>query len=131
MFTKSCFAIALCLLPVLADAQAPAGKITVTSRQEVVIRPRFKGDLHTYIQRNVQYPLKARENGVQGKCVVEFVVDEKGGIQKVSNIQSSGNELLDKEAERLVASMPAWRPGSCNQQPASYYYSLPINFELH
>lgn len=132
MFTKACFAVLFGLFPVMAEAQSVnLSAVTVTSRQEIVTRPRFRGNLNEYIVRNVKYPEKARENGIQGKCVVEFMVDEKGSIQRVGNIKSSGNELLDAEAERLVASMPAWRPGTCDQQPIRYFYSLPINFELH
>src|SRR5215217_456227 len=133
MFTKACFAILFGLLPVITEAQTVnlSADVTVRSRQEVIIKPRFRGSLNDYIVRNVKYPEKARENGVQGKCIVEFMVDEKGVIQRVGNIKSSGNKLLDAEAERLIASMPAWRPGTCDQRPIRYFYSLPINFELH
>lgn len=130
MFTKAYFALLSFMLPVMVMAQAGTNGLSINQKQEIIVKPRFKGNLERYIVRNIKYPQQARENGIQGKCVVEFMVDEKGGIQRIAHLKSSGNEVLDAEAQRIVASMPAWRPGSFNKQPAAYYYSLPINFEL-
>lgn len=132
MINKTCFIVLLGLFPLMATAQSNilGNEPMTNSKQEIVIKPRFKGNLNDYISRNVKYPEIARENGLQGRCVIEFMVDERGNIQRISKIQSSGYKVLDAEAERLVASMPTWRPGAANKQPVASYFSIPINFEL-
>lgn len=133
MINKTCFIALLGLFPLIATAQSNSSgnEVTTNSRQEIVIKPRFKGNLNDYISRNVKYPETARENGLQGKCVIEFMVDEKGNVQRISKLQSTGYKVLDAEAERLIASMPTWRPGAANnKQPVASYFSIPINFEL-
>jgi len=131
MFNKACLLVLSGLFPLIAAAQSSPSATVVNSRQEMVIKPRFRGNLNEYITRNVKYPETAKENGLQGKCVIEFMVDEKGAIQRINKLQSSGSPVLDAEAERLIASMPTWRPGTADKQPIAAYYTLPINFELH
>ena len=129
MFTKAFFLLACCSLPLFAAAQSATNQTATQSRQEPTIRPRFRGDLNTYIANNLKYPEQAREKCVQGKCVIEFMVDEQGKVARVAPLQSSGNQLLDAEAERVVAAMPDWRIAT-NSRPGRHFYSLPIKFEL-
>lgn len=96
--------------------------------------PDFPGgveELYRYLGKNIQYPPLARENSIEGKVVLTFVVDKDG---KISNIESAGKKLgwgCDEEAIRVVKSMPAWTPGKQNGKPVIVKYTLPIRFQLN
>jgi protein TonB len=84
-----------------------------------------------FIQRNLVYPQTGIEMGAEGKCYLRFVVDENGDIRSVNVIRGV---LLckdcDKEAIRVLNSMPKWKPGRSKGNAIATYFDLPINFEL-
>lgn len=84
---------------------------------------RFLGD-------NVHYPEEAMKAGVQGKAIVKFVVLPTGKVSSPEIVRSTGNQQLDAEALRVVASIPDFTPGILNGEPVACYYTLPINFSL-
>ena len=129
MFTKAFFLLACCSLPLISAAQSSTNQSAARPRQELTIRPHFRGDLKAYIAENLKYPIKSLEKETEGNCVVQFMVDEKGKVTRVAALKSSGDRLLDAEAERVVASMPDWRI-AVNSMPHRHYFNLPINFEL-
>lgn len=95
--------------------------------------PEFPGGdraLSRYLQQNIRYPKVSRNAGTQGKVFVSFVINTDGGIQDVEILKSSGDYFLDKEAVRLVKSMPKWKPGRINAKPVCVKYVLPVNFGL-
>lgn len=95
--------------------------------------PEFPGGdrgLSHYLEQNIRYPKVSRNAGTQGKVFVSFVINTDGGIQDVEILKSSGDYFLDKEAARLVKSMPNWKPGRINAKPVCVKYVLPINFCL-
>ena len=69
------------------------------------------------------------EQGIQGRVVTQFVVDKDGSITDVKVVRSL-DPMLDKEAVRLVKSMPKWTPGKLNGSPVRVKYILPISFRL-
>lgn len=84
-----------------------------------------------FIQQNIQYPAMAREAGISGKCHLKFVVDETGGISNVEILKGvPGCGDCDKEAIRVVKSMPKWKPGKQTGRAVRVYYNLPINFKI-
>ena len=84
-----------------------------------------------FIQQNVQYPAMAREAGISGKCHLKFVVDENGSISNVEILKGvPGCGDCDKEAIRVVKSMPKWKPGKQTGRAVKVYYNLPINFKI-
>jgi protein TonB len=94
--------------------------------------PEFPGGemaLRTYIANAIKYPVIAQENGIQGKVYVTFVVGKDG---KVSNatIARGVDPSIDKEALRVVNSLPAWKPGKQRGKPVNVSYTVPINFVL-
>lgn len=94
--------------------------------------PEFPGGqaaLFKYISENVKYPQIAKENGIQGKVYVQFVVGKTGAITDV-RILRGVDASLDKEAMRVVASMPPWTPGKQRGKPVFVRYQVPINFRL-
>ena len=82
-----------------------------------------------YIQKNMQYPESAKENGTQGRAMVQFVVDKEGNVTEPKVIRSVDKEL-DAEAIRLVKSMPKWKPGMQKGQAVAVKYTMPVLFKL-
>lgn len=92
--------------------------------------PEFPGNREDYLSRNLRYPDAARENGDEGRSVIQFVVNEEGDISDVTVARSSGHPSLDAEARRVVAGMPRWKPGKQNGKAVKVQYTLPVTFKL-
>ena len=94
--------------------------------------PQFPGGeaaLLKYLQSHINYPPMAAENNVQGRVVVQFVVDKTGKVGEVKIVRSVDKDL-DKEAARVCASLPKFTPGRQNGQAVSVWYTLPVTFKL-
>ena len=94
--------------------------------------PQFPGGdaaLLKYLSSHINYPPMAAENNVQGRVVVQFVVDKTGKVGEVTVIRSVDKEL-DREAVRVCKSLPKFVPGRQNGQPVSVWYTLPVTFKL-
>ena len=85
--------------------------------------------LMQYISKNIKYPPVAMENGIQGRVVVQFVVTKTGKIGEVK-IARGKDPDLDKEAMRVVKSLPDFIPGKMNGQAVNVWYTLPVTFKL-
>ena len=83
-----------------------------------------------FLSQNVKYPPTAQENGIQGKVVVQFVVAKDGKIEEVEVLRSGGDPSLDREAVRIIKSMPRWEPGKRRGKPIRVKYTIPVNFRL-
>jgi periplasmic protein TonB len=95
--------------------------------------PEFKGGLekmYAYFKNNISYSNQMLDWGLEGRVYVRFVVDPDGSISNVE-IAKGADPLLDKEALRVVKSMPKWNPGIQNGERVSVVLVLPINFQLH
>jgi len=97
-------------------------------------QPEFPGGgqkaLLKYLSENVKYPVIAQENGIQGRVICQFVVNKDGSIVDVEVVRSGGDPSLDKEAIRVIKSMPKWKPGKQRGKPVRVKYTLPVNFKL-
>ena len=94
--------------------------------------PSFPGGneaLMKFLSENVKYPVVAQENGVQGRVVVSFVVERDGSITD-GKVVRSVDPSLDKEATRVVKSMPNWIPGKQNGAAVRVKYNVPVSFRL-
>ena len=94
--------------------------------------PSFKGGdaaLMEWLNKNIKYPVVAEENGIQGRVVATFVVERDGSITDVKIVKSV-DPSLDKEAVRVLKSMPKWIPGRQNGQPVRVKYTVPVTFRL-
>jgi protein TonB len=89
--------------------------------------PGGQGALMQYLANNIKYPVVAQENGVQGRVVVSFVVERDGSITDVQVVRSV-DPSLDREAQRVVRSMPKWIPGKQNGQAVRVKYNVPVSF---
>jgi protein TonB len=94
--------------------------------------PQFPGGdaaLMQYLSSHIKYPVVAEENGIQGRVVCTFVVERNGSISDVRVVKSV-DPSLDKEAVRVIKSMPAWIPGKQNGAPVRVKYTVPVTFRL-
>lgn len=90
-------------------------------------QPQFNGNVNSWLAANLKYPPVAAENGIEGRVIVQFVVEEDGSIHDAAVVR--GVETgLDREALRVVNSMPNWIPARQNGEVVSCKYTLPIVF---
>ena len=95
-------------------------------------QPQFPGGeaaLLKYVAEHIRYPAVAQENNIQGKVVVQFVVTKTGAVGEVKVVRSK-DPYLDKEAVRVVKSLPNFVPGKMNGHAVNVWYTLPITFRL-
>lgn len=118
---------------------APPVEAPVEEEEEEVIfmvvetMPEFPGGqqaLFKYLSENVKYPVIAQENGIQGRVICQFVVNKDGAIVDVEVVRSGGDPSLDKEAVRVIKSMPKWNPGKQRGKAVRVKYTVPVNFRL-
>ena len=94
--------------------------------------PSFPGgleELYKWIYNNVQYPEVARENGIEGRVILKFIIEKDGSLRD-STVIHSVHPMVDREALRLVGQMPKWHPGKRAGVPVRVRYCLPIKFKL-
>ena len=91
--------------------------------------PGGEAALLKYVAEHIRYPAMAQEKNIQGRVVVQFVVTKTGSIGQVKVVRSKDPDL-DKEAVRVVKSLPKFTPGKMNGHAVNVWYTLPINFKL-
>lgn len=91
--------------------------------------PAFRGNLHKYLAEQVRYPDIAKENGIEGTVVIQFVVNEKGEISNAFIVKDIGGGC-GEEALRVVRGMPLWLPGANRGRQVKVQMSLPVKFKL-
>ena len=94
--------------------------------------PTFPGgqqELMAYLGKNIKYPTIAQENGTQGRVIIQFVVERDGSITDV-RVARGVDPYLDKEAVRVVKSMPKWLPGKQNGKAVRVKFTVPVMFRL-
>ena len=99
----------------------------------VEVMPQFPGGqiaMLKYIMENIKYPKQIMEEGIQGRVTVSFIVEKDGRVSNVRLLRSV-QPLLDKEAIRVVKSMPKWTPGKHNGKPVRVRFNLPVMFKLN
>ena len=99
----------------------------------VEVMPQFPGGqiaMLKYIMENIKYPKQIMEEGIQGRVTVSFIVEKDGRVSNVRLLRSV-QPSLDKEAIRVVKSMPKWTPGKHNGKPVRVRFNLPVMFKLN
>ena len=91
--------------------------------------PGGQANLMKFLSENTKYPKKAEEEGVQGRVICQFELDEKGYISNIK-VAKSIHPLLDAEAVRVISVMPRWIPAKQNGELVKIRYTLPITFRL-
>lgn len=107
-----------------------AGAIPFVSVED---KPTFNGgdanDFAKWVNQNINYPATAKEQGVEGRVVLGFVVDENGDVKDVKVLKGA-DPALDAEAVRVVSASPKWAAGKQNGQAAKVSYTFPVVFKL-
>lgn len=119
------------------NGKVVSGKMWSSTGEQVdffpyFVLPEYKGGekrLMKFISRNVQYPKECYRKGMTGRVIVEFVIAKDGSIINAKIIQSV-NKQLDKEALRVINSMPKWEPGKVESIPVNVSFRIPINFKI-
>lgn len=123
--------ILLCLMmATLMTLSSEAQTNKVYDRVEVM--PEFPGGmqgLFEYMQNNVNYPKEAKNQKIEGRVIVSFIVEKDGSISDVHPL-TAVHPLLDKEAMRLVNEMPRWKPGTEKGKAVRVSFALPVSFKL-
>ncbi len=119
---------------IAVNTPPPAPKEEVTNKvfDVVEVMPSFpggQGALMSYLSSHVKYPVVAQENGVQGRVTVSFVVERDGSITDVHVVRSV-DPSLDREAARVVSTMPNWQPGKQNGSAVRVKFNVPVQFKL-
>lgn len=95
--------------------------------------PEFPGGtaaLMDYLKKNIKYPQICRENNIQGRVLIQFVVNKDGSIVEPTVVKPV-NPYLDKEALRVISTMPNWKPGKQRGQAVRVRFTVPVNFRLN
>ena len=99
----------------------------------VEVMPQFPGGqiaMLKYSMENIKYPEQAMKEGIQGRVAVRFIVEKDGRVSNVRLLRSV-QPSLDKEAIRVVKSMPKWTPGKHNGKPVRVRFNVPVMFKLN
>ena len=108
--------------------EAAQGEVFLVAEEEAM----FPGGMEAmmkYLQENIKYPEQAKNNGVQGRVIVQFVVNKDGSISNDTVVRSV-DPLLDAEAIRVVRNMPNWTPGKQRGEAVRVRFTLPVTFRL-
>ena len=95
-------------------------------------QPEFPGgmsELMKFLAKSIKYPVIAQENGIQGRVVCSFVVNRDGSIVDIQ-VMRGVDPSLDKEAVRVISTMPKWKPGEQRGKPVRVRFILPVQFRL-
>ena len=118
--------------PAARTTSAAASDDTEEIFQVVEEQPEFPGgmgELMKFLQVNIRYPKEAQAKGIQGRVIVQFVVNSDGSICEEKLIKSVDPQL-DAEAIRVIRSMPKWKPGMQKGKPVRVRFTLPVTFRL-
>lgn len=130
-------ALLLILCPMTISASTAVNANTTNQKSHKVYEmveemPMFPGgqkEMMTFLSKTTKYPAKAVKKKIQGRCLVQFIVEKDGSISNV-RVMSKVHPLLDAEAIRVVKSMPRWMPGRLKGKPVRVKFNLPVTFCL-
>ena len=115
---------------VVEEVEEPEEPEIFTIVEQSAEFPGGMGELLKYLGKNINYPPIAQENGIEGRVVLRFIVDETGGISDVQILRDIGGGC-GEEAVRVVKKMPKWSPGKQRGRAVKQYYTLPVKFTLN
>ncbi len=107
----------------------PQSETIYKSVEQMPMFPGGEIELIKYLSQNIQYPPEAAKNNVQGRVILQFVVDKTGQVGEVKVVRSVSEEL-DAEAVRVVKTLPKFEPGRQDGQPVAVWYTLPVSFNI-
>ncbi len=114
------------------DGGKGKGEPTIYNVGTIQVNPQFPGgenEMYAFIKKNLNYPAVDQEMGNQGRVTIRFVVNKNGEISNVQLVKGV-SPGCDKEAMRVIKSMPKWIPGRQNGEPVNVYFIIPVVFRL-
>jgi len=109
-----------------------SGKKASEIYRSVEQMPRYPGGeaaLMKYLGANIRYPEDAAKNNIEGRVVLQFVVEADGSIGEVKVVRSV-DPSLDAEAVRVIKSIPKFTPGRHDGKAVAVWYTIPVSFQL-
>ena len=102
--------------------------LLVTSVENPAEYPGGVSALKDFLRDNLRYPEKATKKGLEARVIVQFWIETDGTVSRVA-VLSDPNPIFDKEAVRLIRSMPKWKPATQRGNPVALRYTLPVDFK--
>ena len=134
IYLKCCLGFAAVLISLFSENMIAQGVQNDSENHKLHIgegcRPQFPGGesaLLKYIRDNMIYPAKLKEDSIQGRVIIRFVIAKDGSVSNVTVLRGA-DPLFDEEALRLVKSLPDFIP--CKIKSEDTYYTIPITFKL-
>ncbi len=115
--------------PVVEEEEEEAAQQIFTVVEEMPDFPGGQAELLKFIAKSIKYPVIAQENGIQGRVICAFVVNKDGSVVDAEVLRGV-DPALDKEALRVIGTMPKWKPGKQRGKPVRVKYTVPITFRL-
>ena len=115
--------------PAVVEVEEESSQQIFTVVETMPEFPGGQGALLQYLAKSIKYPVIAQENGIQGRVSCSFVVNKDGSIVDAEVIRGV-DPSLDKEALRVINSMPKWSPGKQRGKPVRVKYTVPVTFRL-
>ncbi|RHJ93428.1 energy transducer TonB [Bacteroides sp. AM07-16] len=116
--------------PAVVEEEEESAQQIFTVVEEMPKFPGGDSELLKYIGKSLKYPVIAQENGIQGRVICSFVVNRDGSIVDAEVVRGV-DPSLDKEALRVINTMPKWTPGKQRGKPVRVKYTVPITFRLN
>ncbi|MGN0035600.1 MAG: energy transducer TonB [Bacteroidaceae bacterium] len=111
------------------EEEAPEEETIFQVVEQMPEFPGGMGECLKFLGKNIKYPTIAQENGIQGRVIVQFVVNRDGSIVDPVVVRSV-DPYLDKEALRVIKTMPKWKPGMQRGKAVRVKYTVPVTFKL-
>lgn len=137
---KQFILVILAAFTMTAVAQDTTQSQDTTQTQEAVkefvkpdVLPQYPGGkeaLAYFLKKNIIYPSAARKQKIQGTTKCTFVIEKDGSVTEITVKESSGSELLDQEAIRVISKMPKWMPGFKDGKAVRVKFGMPVHFRL-
>ncbi|WP_099464297.1 MULTISPECIES: energy transducer TonB [Parabacteroides] len=116
--------------PAVVEEEEESAQTIFTVVEEMPKFPGGDAELLKFLGKSVKYPVIAQENGIQGRVICSFVINRDGSVVDAEVVRGV-DPALDKEAIRVVNSMPKWTPGKQRGKPVRVKYTVPITFRLN
>ncbi len=117
----------------IAEVGSPAPIVEEVDDDRILDIPEesaeFPGDVYDWLNKNINYPPECKEQNIQGRVSVQFVINKDGSVVDVKVLRSP-DDRLSVEAERVVKAMPKWKPARNNNKPVRMRYVIPVMFRL-
>lgn len=122
-------AVEIKYVPVEVEEEEPEEQQIFQVVEEMPEFPGGMAECLKFISKNIKYPTIAQENGIQGRVIIQFVVNQDGSIVDPV-VMRTVDPYLDKEALRVIQMMPKWKPGKQRGKPVRVKYTVPVTFKL-